>query len=132
MDFAELKNTLIEKKKSIEKDLNDQISFIDKLENSNNFKIVKFGASWCSPCVQIKPYFIKSKEENPNIDFHDLDMGTQDSQQNVVLAQKFQVKGIPFVVLLSPKNEVLKKANDTFHFMDEFKNLLNPVVQETE
>lgn len=108
----------------IKQDIQDQLSFIKSLEDSNKFKIVKFGAPWCSPCVQLKPYFSKSKEENPDIQFYDLDLGDQTNQKNVLLASKFQVKGIPFIVLLSPENEILKKANDTFHFMDEFKSFL--------
>ena len=124
MDFKELKQNLKNRLSILTKDIDDQVSFIESLESSKKFKIVKFGAAWCSPCVQLKPYYTKSKEENPEIEFHDLDLGDQQNQKNVLLASHFQVKGIPFVVLLSPENEILKKASDTFHFMDEFKDLL--------
>jgi thiol-disulfide isomerase/thioredoxin len=109
----------------LKQDYVDGLSVLDKLESSSNFKVVKFGAEWCSPCVRLKPYFQNSQEENPDIDFYDIDLGDQQNQKNVLLAQNFQVKGIPFVVLLSPENKVVKKAEDTFHFMDEFKELIN-------
>jgi len=51
--------------------------------------------------------------------------GDQQNPKTVYSAQIFNVRGFPFVVLLSPENKVLKKAEDNFHFMDEFKELIN-------
>ena len=81
MDLKDIKSKLKEAKK----DIDDQISFLESIEKSKNFKIVKFGAEWCTPCVSLKPYFKKSKEENPEIDFYDLDIGTKDTQKNLLL-----------------------------------------------
>ena len=103
---------------------NEEKSLIEDLKNSENFKIIKIGAEWCPPCVRLKPYFTKSKEENKNIDFYDIDLGSRDNSRNENIARYFKVYGIPYVVLLSKDNEILRKAQDNFHFMDEFKDLI--------
>lgn len=96
-------------------------SLIEGLESSTNYKIIKVGAEWCPPCVRLKPYFKESKEKNPDIDFYDIDLGDKENPKNRILSSLLGVKGIPYVVLLSTGNNIIARANDTFSFMEEFK-----------
>lgn len=45
----------------------------DKLKESNKLLLVKFGASWCGPCKQIKPNLDKLSE-NDNLIVIDIDV----------------------------------------------------------
>ena len=46
----------------------------DKLKESNKLLLVKFGASWCSPCKQIKSNLEKLSETENNIIIIDIDV----------------------------------------------------------
>ena len=47
----------------------------DKLKESDKLLLVKFGASWCGPCKQIKPHLEKiSESESENIIVVDIDV----------------------------------------------------------
>lgn len=45
----------------------------DKLKESNKLLLVKFGASWCGPCKQIKPELEKLSLQN-NLTIIDIDV----------------------------------------------------------
>jgi|LauGreDrversion4_2_1035121.scaffolds.fasta_scaffold01559_14 thioredoxin 1 len=52
----------------------------DKLKDSDKLLLVKFGASWCGPCKQIKPHLKKIAETKNNIIVIDIDVDeAQDS-----------------------------------------------------
>jgi thioredoxin 1 len=52
----------------------------DKLNKSDKLLLVKFGASWCGPCKQIKPHLQKLSEEMKDIIVVDIDVDdAQDS-----------------------------------------------------
>lgn len=46
----------------------------DKIKESNNLLVVKFGASWCGPCKLIKPQLEKLLETIDNISIIDIDV----------------------------------------------------------
>jgi thiol-disulfide isomerase/thioredoxin len=46
----------------------------DKLKESENLLVVKFGASWCGPCKQIKPQLEKLLETIDNVIIIDIDV----------------------------------------------------------
>lgn len=46
----------------------------DKLKESDNLLLVKFGASWCGPCKQIKSSLEKLSESYDNLIVIDIDV----------------------------------------------------------
>jgi thioredoxin len=66
-------------------------------------KIIKFSAEWCGPCKRISPVFKKLSEEYKNIDFYDVD-----TDENVHLAERFNITAMPTFVFLKDEKEVLR------------------------
>ena len=76
--------------------------------NSNQMIIIKFGASWCRPCEQIKPLCLKYANNLPsNITYIDIDIDKY-TELYTNLRSKKMVKGIP--VLLSYYNEIREEG----------------------
>ena len=57
--------------------------------------VVKFGATWCGPCKQIKPIIEELAKENVNIEFIDVDI-----DKDLELARKYAIKSIPAVLFI--------------------------------
>lgn len=56
-------------------------------------KLIKFGATWCQPCLRINPIIEEFKSNNPEIEVEVVDVDEQPD-----LAKKFQVRSIPYLV----------------------------------
>lgn len=63
--------------------------------NQNEMVIIDFWASWCGPCKGFAPVFEAASEKHGGIVFAKVD---SDAQQE--LAAAFNVRSIPFVMLL--------------------------------
>ena len=65
-------------------------------------KILKFSASWCGPCKALA------------MTLEGLDLGVEvedvDIEENSELAAKFQVRGVPTLVLLEDGEEVKRQT----------------------
>lgn len=61
----------------------------------NNVKILKFGASWCGPCVAFKPIIIQTQKALPDTTIEDIDI-----DENPDLALKYNVRAVPTIVFL--------------------------------
>ena len=105
--------------------------FIKKMQESSNYKVVKVGADWCSPCMRLKPYFHKAEEENPNIDFHDVNIkGKGGPEDYTFLTDWLKVSGIPAVFLFDGENNLVKRIMNTGYFMEEVNSILNKDEEE--
>lgn len=63
---------------------------------------VKFGASWCSPCSQLG----KLLEQNPlTIPLVEIDI-----DEHPQLAQQYNVRGVPTMVLVENGTEIARKV----------------------
>ncbi len=81
---------------------------VSTIKNSNlntveksNIAIIDFSATWCGPCQMLVPVFHELAEEEKRVDFYSADV-----DQNMELAQKFNVSAVPTVVLLKNGKEV--------------------------
>ncbi len=63
---------------------------------------IKFFASWCHPCTQMEPSWIKMTEEFKD-DYKFFKVNTDDSQE---FTKKFNVKSLPTMLLLKDGIEV--------------------------
>lgn len=62
---------------------------------------VDFWAAWCMPCRMMAPHFHKAAEEENKIKF-----GKVDTQENIELAQEYDIRGIPCIIFFKNGKEV--------------------------
>ncbi|HEU4946187.1 MAG TPA: thioredoxin [Kribbella sp.] len=62
----------------------------DEIVGSDGLVLVDFWAEWCGPCKMFGPVFEKSSEQHQDITF-----GKVDTEEQVELAQAFQIRSIP-------------------------------------
>lgn len=74
-------------------------SFDDKISQERPV-VVDFWAEWCSPCKMLAPIFERVSEEI------DADFAKVNVEENSELAQKFEVRGIPCIVVFKNREEV--------------------------
>ena len=69
-------------------------------------KVLKFSASWCSPCRAYKPTFekVSKMDEFSDIEFQELDV-----DENEDLAAEYGIRGVPATIFLNNKGEVVDR-----------------------
>lgn len=69
-------------------------------------KVLKFSASWCSPCRAYKPTFekVSKMDEFSDIEFQELDV-----DENEDLAAEYGIRGVPATIFLNNKEEVVDR-----------------------
>ncbi len=70
-----------------------EATFKPAVQDSQGVKILKFGADWCGPCKAMKPVLEGAAEDNPDIDFFDIDVDVE-----TFLAREHDVMSIPVIV----------------------------------
>jgi thioredoxin 1 len=61
---------------------------------SKGYALIDFGATWCSPCKAIAPFFNSLKGKYPSIKFFKLDI-----DENQEMARKYKIESIPAFIL---------------------------------
>ena len=80
--------------------------------NSNSTVIVQFSADWCGPCKRLSPVL-----ENFASTRDDLSVFKVDVEQSQILAEQFEIKSIPKVVLFRNGSQI----NESIGMMNEEK-----------
>ena len=75
-----------------------------------NKKLLKFSARWCGPCKALTALFDDEKEvfDKAGIEVQEIDI---DNHAN--LAKDYDVRKVPYLVLLDSENQVLKTHTGT-------------------
>jgi len=68
-------------------------------------KVIKFSATWCGPCKALSPIFNEVKSQMPDVLFQEIDI-----DQNSDLAIKYNVRGVPTIVIEKDNQEVTRKS----------------------
>lgn len=76
-------------------------NFEKEVLNSKKPVLLDFWASWCGPCLMLGPTVEEIATENQNIVVGKIDI---DSEQE--LARKFQIMGVPTLVVVKEKRIV--------------------------
>ena len=76
-------------------------NFNDTVDN-NDIVVVDFWAEWCGPCKSFAPVFEKVAENHPEIVF-----GKIDTEEQTELAQAFQIRSIPTLMLFREQIQLL-------------------------
>lgn len=103
--------------KNLMPELNSLNQFAE-LVDSNKVNVLVFSANWCPDCHFIKPFMPKLIEKYSDIDFYYVDR-----DQNIELAQKLMVMGIPSFVAVGKGKELgrfVSRLRKTEAEIDEF------------
>jgi len=75
-----------------------------------NKKLLKFSARWCGPCKALTALFDDEKEvfDKAGVEVQEIDI---DNHAN--LAKDYDVRAVPYLVLLDSENQVLKTHTGT-------------------
>ena len=66
-------------------------------------QLLKFSASWCQPCKALAGNM-------KHVDFGDVEVQEVDIDENFEVAQKFNIRGVPTLVLLEDDVEVKRTS----------------------
>ena len=61
---------------------------------TEGYVLIDFGATWCSPCKAIAPFFNSLKDKYPSIKFLKIDI-----DENQEMARKYNINNIPAFIL---------------------------------
>jgi len=76
----------------------------EKCEYKNNIPcVIDFNATWCTPCKSIHKTLTEMEKENSNIIFYSVDI-----EEEYELAEIFQIKNLPTLIMCSKENEPIK------------------------
>ena len=64
--------------------------------------VIKVGASWCKPCLQLKPIFDEVIQEINDIKVVEIDV-----EEHPDIASNYKVRGIPTVIVTDENDNVL-------------------------
>lgn len=68
-------------------------------------KVIKFSSTWCGPCKALSPVFNEVRSQMPDVSFQEIDV-----DQNSDLAIKYNVRGVPTIVIEKDGQEVTRKS----------------------
>jgi thioredoxin 1 len=78
----------------------------------NEIIILDFWASWCEPCKVFSPTFEAVAAKNPDLFF-----GKVNTETEHLLAQDFQVKSIPTLIILKDKTIIFEQPGIVPEYM---------------
>lgn len=82
-----------------------QGEFTDKVENGKGIQVVDFFATWCGPCKMLAPILEQTAAANPDVNFYKVDI-----DEEIGLAQKFQVMSVPTLLFVKDGKVVDKSV----------------------
>ncbi|WP_339765898.1 thioredoxin TrxC [uncultured Hoeflea sp.] len=84
----------------------DEAKLNKHLKNDELPLLVDFWAPWCGPCKMMAPMFAEAaKQMAPQVRFAKLD-----TEQHQNVGGRFQIRGIPLVILFDKGKEVARQA----------------------
>nr|BDT29727.1 thioredoxin family protein [Bacteriovorax sp. HI3] len=78
---------------------------IDEVLDKNEIVILDFWASWCEPCKIFGPIFEAVAKKNPDVFF-----GKVNTETEIELAQDFNIRSIPTLVILKDRTIILDQS----------------------
>ncbi len=84
----------------------DEAQLNKHLKNDEVPLLVDFWAPWCGPCQMMAPMFAEAATRmSPQVRFAKLD-----TEQHQAVGSRFQIRGIPLIILFDKGKEVARQA----------------------
>ena len=80
-------------------------NFEDVLKNKN-ITVLDFWAPWCGPCKMLLPVIDSLSESNKD---NNITIGKVNVDENIDIAQKYSIRGVPTVIFMDNKGEELNR-----------------------
>lgn len=80
-------------------------NFKSEVIDSNQSVLVDFYAQWCGPCKMLRPIIDEIAGENSTVKFVSIDI-----DEEIELAEKYNVSSVPCLVLFEKGNEVKRSV----------------------
>jgi thioredoxin 1 len=64
--------------------------------------VIKMGASWCRPCLQLKPIFDDVVKDIPDIKVVEIDV-----EEHPDIASNYKIRGVPTVIVTDDDDNIL-------------------------
>lgn len=77
----------------------------EQIINSNDLVLVDFWAEWCGPCRNFAPVYGRVSDKNPDVVF-----GKVDTENQRELAQTFQIRSIPTLMIFREQIIIFSQA----------------------
>lgn len=84
-----------------------EISQLSEVPNSGT-ALLYFGATWCGPCRMLRPVVEQISKEKPDFDILKVDV-----DEAKEIADEYNVRGIPALVMITDGVEVARKTGYT-------------------
>jgi thioredoxin 1 len=99
-------------------------NFEDVLKDKN-ITVLDFWAPWCGPCKMLLPVIDSLSESNKD---NNVTIGKVNVDENIDIAQKYSIRGVPTVIFMDNKGEELNRVvgyKDEKSFQEIINQLLN-------
>lgn len=64
--------------------------------------VIKMGASWCRPCLQLKPIFDDVVKDIPDIKVVEIDV-----EEHPDITSNYKIRGVPTIIITDENDNVL-------------------------
>mgnify|MGYP003956134341 CR=1 FL=1 len=91
----------------------------------HEYAVIEFGASWCEPCKHFQQVMLALQSE-----FSDFAFATIDIDKESKLAEEFQVRSVPAILII--KQGVIVYAESGALSVEVFRELLNQAKMTTQ
>lgn len=99
---------------------------LDEYISENKLVLLDFYATWCSPCMKFGK-MIEKNIETINKQFPDLKFAKINVDDNNALAEKYNISGIPRLILL--KNGKSVYDNEGYLDLKDFLNVIEKAIK---
>ena len=99
-----------------------ELNFDEKVLRKSGAVLVDFTAAWCGPCKALSPVVARIADQT----WGRVVVGSVDVDTNPILAAKFQIRGVPTLVVFQDGREIARRTGLINE--DGIRALLEPVL----
>ena len=79
--------------------------------SKGTFYTIKFGASWCQPCKEIKDRYDNLSKNYKNIVFIDIDIDNDNTDNTMKISDYFNISNLPTIIIVKSEGNLPPNKN---------------------